>query len=73
MVTRRKFVSGAVPFGILALGSARIASAQLPRLEERDPAAAALGYHARRIQSECQDISCLRCWQKLWHLPVVSR
>lgn len=44
MVTRRKFVLGAIPVSILVLATSRIASSQPARLEESDPAAVALGY-----------------------------
>ena len=43
MTTRRQFVLTAVPATALLLG-ARTASAQAAKLEESDPAAAALGY-----------------------------
>jgi high potential iron-sulfur protein len=44
MTTRRQFVLTAVPATALLLGGARAASAQPAKLEESDPAAAALGY-----------------------------
>jgi hypothetical protein len=44
MTTRRQFVLTAVPAAALVLGAARAASAQPAKLEESDPAAAALGY-----------------------------